>query len=228
MHPIPAVKACVEQIILNGICQYLSESHITTTSSIINKYILTYQSGADLPSEVVALTAAQLLAKILPILGEAIKAQLDEFLGSLLPALSKDSVALQTTVIRSLVMMGNTDASIIEVMIKQLILQLTHHIQFAREKTDVKVREDILLGDGITSYCKAIGELLLLLFTSFTLFLRVMDRKTRYSVRSSQHVTGQSRRAAAALLREHGSRPSRELAHGESGSDAQAASLQLL
>ena len=170
MHPIPAVKACVEQIILNGICQYLSESHITTTSSIINKYILTYQSGADLPSEVVALTAAQLLAKILPILGEAIKAQLDEFLGSLLPALSKDSVALQTTVIRSLVMMGNTDASIIEVMIKQLILQLTHHIQFARDKTDVKVREEILLGDGITSYCKAIGELLLLLFTSFLVF----------------------------------------------------------
>ena len=159
MHPIPAVKACVEQIVLNGICQHLSESHITTTSSIINKYILAYQSGADLPSEVVALTAAQLLAKILPILGEAVKAQLDEFLGSLLPALSKDSVALQTTVIRSLVMMGNTDASIIEVMIK-------HHIQFARDKTDVKEREDILLGDGITSYCKAIGELLLLLFTS--------------------------------------------------------------
>ena len=156
----------MEQIVLNGICQHLSESHITTTSSIINKYILAYQSGADLPSEVVALTAAQLLAKILPILGEAVKAQLDEFLGSLLPALSKDSVALQTTVIRSLVMMGNTDASIIEVMIKQLILQLTHHIQFARDKTDVKEREDILLGDGITSYCKAIGELLLLLFTS--------------------------------------------------------------
>ena len=67
--------------------------------------------------------------------------------------------------------MGNTDASIIEVMIKQLILQLTHHIQFARDKTDVKMREEILLGDGITSYCKAIGELLLLLFTSFLVFL---------------------------------------------------------
>ena len=41
----------------------------------------------------------------------------------------------------------------------------------ARDKTDVKVREEILLGDGITSYCKAIGELLLLLFTSFHVFV---------------------------------------------------------
>lgn len=166
VHPIPAVKASVEHIILDGICQYLSESHITITSTIINRFISNYENGADLPSEIVAITAAQLLARILPILGEAIKAQLDELLGSLLPALEKDSVLLQTTVIRSLVQMGLTDASIIEVMIKQLVLHLNHQLSVIRSLTDESQRREMLQCDVLTGYCKAIGELLILLYTS--------------------------------------------------------------
>ena len=166
VHPIPAVKASVEHIILNGICQYLSESHITITSTIINRFVSNYENGADLPSEIVALTAAQLLARILPILGEAIKAQLDELLGSLLPALEKDSVLLQTTVIRSLVQMGLTDASIIEVMIKQLVLHLDRQLSVIRSLTEESQRREILQCDVLTGYCKAIGELLILLYTS--------------------------------------------------------------
>lgn len=156
----------MEHIILQGVCQHLSESHITITASIINHFIARYTSGDDLPAEIVAITAAQLLAKILPILGEAIKAQLDEFLGSLLPALAKDSVALQRTVIRSLVMMGASDASIIEVMVKQLVLQLSKQVQQITQQKDVSIREELLRSDGISGYCIAIGQLLLLLFTS--------------------------------------------------------------
>lgn len=166
VHPIPAVKACVEHVILCGICQHLSESHISITSSIVNKYIANYQNGADLPSEIVAITAAQLLAKILPILGEAIKAQLDEFLNSLLPALAKDSMALQTTVLRSLVLIGHTDASIIEVILKQVYLQMKKQLDEVKEEKDPSKVLRILESDIITSYAKGIGELLILLYTS--------------------------------------------------------------
>lgn len=166
VHPIPAVKACVEHVILCGICQHLSESHISITSSIVNKYIANYQNGADLPSEIVAITAAQLLAKILPILGEAIKAQLDEFLNSLLPALAKDSMALQTTVLRSLVLIGYTDASIIEVILKQVYLQMKKQLDEVKEEKDPSRVLRILESDIITSYTKGIGELLILLYSS--------------------------------------------------------------
>ena len=166
VHPIPAVKASVEHIILDGVCQDLSESHITITSSIINTFISSYQNGADLPSEIVAITAAQLLARILPILGEAIKAQLDELLGSLLPALEKDSALLQTTVIRSLVHMGMTDGSVIEVIIKQLILHLNQQLTTIHDLQDKEQIASLLQYDVLTGYAKAIGELLILLHTS--------------------------------------------------------------
>ena len=107
-----------------------------------------------------------MLARILPILGEAIKAQLDELLGALLPALEKDSAELQTTVIRSLIQMGLTDASIIEVMIKQLVLHLDRHMTEIRSAENEAQRREIVQCDSLTGYCKAIGELVVLLFTS--------------------------------------------------------------
>lgn len=171
VHPLPAVKACVEHIILCGICQHLSESHITITSSIVNKYIANYENGADLPSEIIAITAAQLLAKILPILGEAIKSQLDEFLNSLLPALGKDSLALQTTVLRSLVLIGNADATIIEVILKQVYLQMKKQLDMLKEEKNPTVILQIMESDIITSYAKGIGELLILLYTSIYIHL---------------------------------------------------------
>lgn len=160
------MKACVEHIILCGVCQHLSESHITITSSIVNKYIANYENGADLPSEIIAITAAQLLAKILPILGEAIKSQLDEFLNSLLPALAKDSLALQTTVLRSLVLIGNADATIIEVILKQVYLQMKKQLDVLKEEKNPAMVLQIMESDIITSYAKGIGELLILLYTS--------------------------------------------------------------
>lgn len=160
------MKACVEHIILCGVCQHLSESHITITSSIVNKYIANYENGADLPSEIIAITAAQLLAKILSILGEAIKSQLDEFLNSLLPALAKDSLALQTTVLRSLVLIGNADATIIEVILKQVYLQMKKQLDVLKEEKNPAMVLQIMESDIITSYAKGIGELLILLYTS--------------------------------------------------------------
>ena len=160
------MKACVEHIILCGVCQHLSESHITITSSIVNKYIANYENGADLPSEIIAITAAQLLAKILPILAEAIKSQLDEFLNSRLPALAKDSLALQTTVLRSLVLIGNADATIIEVILKQVYLQMKKQLDVLKEEKNPAMVLQIMESDIITSYAKGIGELLILLYTS--------------------------------------------------------------
>ena len=66
MHPIPAVKASVQHVIFSGICQYLSESFISVTATIIIKIMADYKNGDDLPSEIVAITAGELLAKILP------------------------------------------------------------------------------------------------------------------------------------------------------------------
>ena len=132
----------------------------------MNKYIANYENGADLPSEIIAITAAQLLAKILPILGEAIKSQLDEFLNSLLPALAKDSLALQTTVLRSLVLIGNADATIIEVILKQVYLQMKKQLDVLKEEKNPAMVLQIMESDIITSYAKGIGELLILLYTS--------------------------------------------------------------
>lgn len=172
------MKACVEHIILCGVCQHLSESHITITSSIVNKYIANYENGADLPSEIIAITAAQLLAKILPILGEAIKSQLDEFLNSLLPALAKDSLALQTTVLRSLVLIGNADATIIEVILKQVYLQMKKQLDVLKEEKNPAMVLQIMESDIITSYAKGIGELLILLYTSIYITFDISCTRT--------------------------------------------------
>ncbi|KAM7452716.1 hypothetical protein BLSTO_06545 [Blastocystis sp. subtype 1] len=125
-----------------------------------------YKNGDDLPSEIVAITAGELLAKILPILGEAIKAQLDELLCSLLPILSRDSVDLQNVVIRSLVCVGSTDASVIEVILKQLLLQLLKEVNALKAEKDAVRRAALLEGDGVTGFCKGIGYLSVVLYTS--------------------------------------------------------------
>lgn len=166
MHPIPAVKASVQHVIFSGICQYLSESFISVTATIIIKIMADYKNGDDLPSEIVAITAGELLARILPILGEAIKAQLDELLCSLLPILSRDSVDLQNVVIRSLVCVGSTDASVIEVILKQLLLQLLKEVNALKAEKDAARRAALLEGDGVTGFCKGIGYLSVVLYTS--------------------------------------------------------------
>ena len=166
MHPIPAVKASVQHVIFSGICQYLSESFISVTATIIIKIMADYKNGDDLPSEIVAITAGELLAKILPILGEAIKAQLDELLCSLLPILSRDSVDLQNVVIRSLVCVGSTDASVIEVILKQLLLQLLREVNALKAEKDAARRAALLEGDGVTGFCKGLGYLSVVLYTS--------------------------------------------------------------
>lgn len=160
------MKASVQHVIFSGICQYLSESFISVTATIIIKIMADYKDGDDLPSEIVAITAGELLAKILPILGEAIKAQLDQLLCSLLPILSRDSVDLQNVVIRSLVFVGSTDASVIEVILKQMLLQLLKEVSALKEETDESQRRVLLEGDSVTGLCKGIGYLSVVLYTS--------------------------------------------------------------
>lgn len=164
LHPIPAVKASVQHIIFSGICQYLSESFISVTATIIIKTMADYKSGDDLPSEIVAITAGELLAKILPILGEAIKSQLDELLCSLLPILSCDSTDLQNVVLRSLVFVGTTDASVVEVIMKQLLLQLLKQVEAVKSEKDEQERQRLLESDFLTGYCKGVGYLSILLY----------------------------------------------------------------
>ena len=166
VHPIPAVKASVQHIIFSGICQYLSESFISVTATIIIKTMADYKSGDDLPSEIVAITAGELLAKILPSLGEAIKSQLDELLCSLLPILSCDSTDLQNVVLRSLVFVGTTDASVVEVIMKQLLLQLLKQVEAVKSEKDEQERQRLLESDFLTGYCKGVGYLSILLYTS--------------------------------------------------------------
>ena len=82
-------------------------------------------------------------------------------MNSLLPALGKDSLALQTTVLRSLVLIGNADATIIEVILKQVYLQMKKQLDMLKEEKNPTVILQIMESDIITSYARGIGELLI-------------------------------------------------------------------
>lgn len=68
--------------------------------------------------------------------------------------------------IRSLVHMGMTDGSVIEVIIKQLILHLNQQLTTIHDLQDKEQIASLLQYDVLTGYAKAIGELLILLHTS--------------------------------------------------------------
>ena len=113
-------------VVCDGLCRSLSESHIAfALASILNLFKVA-------PSEIVSISVIKVLVKIIPILGEAVKAEWQEYFDLFLPALASPSLALQVAAERLFLVLGTIDISLVESFVHRLSQELQTRLEAVR------------------------------------------------------------------------------------------------
>lgn len=149
-------------MVCDGICRSLSESHVAfALAAVVNLFKVA-------PSEIVSVSVIKALTKIIPILGEAVKADWQEHFALFLPALASPSPALQAAAERLFLVLGTIDVSIVESFVHRLAQELQTRLEAVRAAGMCEVTSSAVSHsqkDTLTGVARLAGHLLLLLHT---------------------------------------------------------------
>lgn len=149
-------------VVCEGICRSLSESHVAfALAAVVNLFKVA-------PSEIVSVSVIKALTKIIPILGEAVKADWQEHFALFLPALASPSPALQAAAERLFLVLGTIDVSIVESFVYRLAQELQTRLEAVRAAGMCEVTSSPASHsqkDTLTGVARLAGHLLLLLHT---------------------------------------------------------------
>lgn len=149
-------------MVCEGICRSLSESHVAfALAAVVNLFKVA-------PSEIVSVSVIKALTKIIPILGEAVKADWQEHFALFLPALASPSPALQAAAERLFLVLGTIDVSIVESFVHRLAQELQTRLEAVRAAGMCEVTSSPASHsqkDTLTGVARLAGHLLLLLHT---------------------------------------------------------------
>ena len=149
-------------MVCDGICRSLSESHVAfALAAVVNLFKVA-------PSEIVSVSVIKALTKIIPILGEAVKADWQEHFALFLPALASPSPALQAAAERLFLVLGTIDVSIVESFVYRLAQELQTRLEAVRAVGMCEVTSSPASHsqkDTLTGVARLAGHLLLLLHT---------------------------------------------------------------
>lgn len=160
--PSPMNRFVFETVVVDGVCAFLTESHISLAMTHIVSLL---QSTQD---ETVLISVIKVLSKIIPILGEAVKTDWQEHFALLLPFLTSKNPALPVVAERCFLVLGTVDASLIESFLVRLSDEIRKRVETLQSTTMCEVClivRDNAQTDVISGLCRVAGHLLLLLFS---------------------------------------------------------------